>query len=43
LHESYLVHGYRNVIAKVPAHAQADGKRDSWAVFHDIEAARLIA
>jgi putative transposase len=36
LHQRCLVHVCRNVTAKVPVHAQADVKRDFWAVFDDI-------
>ena len=32
-----MVHVCRNLIAKVPAHAQDQVKRDYWAVFDDIE------
>jgi putative transposase len=37
LHQRCLVHVCRNLIAKVPAHAQDQVKRDYWAVFDDIE------
>jgi len=38
LHQRCLVHVCRNLIAKVPTHAQDQVKRDYWAVFDDIEA-----
>jgi putative transposase len=38
LHQRCLVHVCRNLIAKVPAHAQDQVKRDYWAIFDDIEA-----
>jgi len=38
LHQRCLVHVCRNLIARVPAHAQDQVKRDYWAVFDDIEA-----
>jgi transposase-like protein len=38
LHQRCLVHVCRNLIAKVPAHAQDQVKRDYWAVFDGIEA-----
>jgi transposase-like protein len=37
LHQRCLVHICRNVLAKVPAHAQDQVKRDYWAVFDQIE------
>jgi putative transposase len=37
LHQRCLVHVCRNLIAKVPTHAQDQVKRDYWAVFDDIE------
>jgi putative transposase len=37
LHQRCLVHVCRNLIAKVPAHAQDQVKRDYWAVFDRIE------
>jgi putative transposase len=43
LHQRCLVHVCRNLIAKVPTHAQGEVKRDYWAIFdqiqHDGEAA----
>ena len=33
-----LVHRARNILAKVPRHAQGEVKRDYWAIFEDIEA-----
>jgi putative transposase len=38
LHQRCLVHGSRNLIAKVPTHAQDQVKRDYWAIFDHIEA-----
>ena len=38
LHQRCLVHLCRNLIAKVPTHAQDQVKRDYWAIFDDIEA-----
>jgi putative transposase len=38
LHQRCLVHVCRNLIAKVPTHAQDQVKRDYWAVFDGIEA-----
>jgi putative transposase len=38
LHQRCLVHICRNLIAKVPAHAQDQVKRDYWAVFDQIQA-----
>jgi putative transposase len=38
LHQRCLVHVCRNLIAKVPTHAQDQVKRDYWAIFDDIEA-----
>jgi putative transposase len=38
LHQRCLVHVCRNLVAKVPAHAQDQVKRDYWAVFDRIEA-----
>jgi putative transposase len=38
LHQRCLVHVCRNLIAKVPAHAQDQVKRDYWAVFDQIQA-----
>jgi putative transposase len=38
LHQRCLVHVCRNVVAKVPAHAQDQVKRDYWAIFDGIEA-----
>jgi putative transposase len=38
LHQRCLVHVCRNLIAKVPAHAQDQVKRDYWAIFDHIEA-----
>jgi putative transposase len=37
LHQRCLVHVCRNLIAKVPTHAQDQVKRDYWAVFDQIE------
>jgi putative transposase len=37
LHQRCLVHVCRNLIAKVPTHAQDQVKRDYWAVFDDIQ------
>jgi putative transposase len=37
LHQRCLVHVCRNLIAKVPAHAQDQVKRDYWAIFDDID------
>jgi putative transposase len=37
LHQRWLVHVCRNVLAKVPRHAQDQVKRDYWAVFDQIE------
>jgi putative transposase len=37
LHQRCLVHVCRNLIAKVPAHAQGEVKRDYWAIFDQIE------
>jgi putative transposase len=37
LHQRCLVHVCRNLIAKVPTHAQDQVKRDYWAVFDNIE------
>ncbi len=33
-----LIHRLRNILAKVPKHAQGDVKRDYWAIFEGIEA-----
>jgi putative transposase len=38
LHQRCLVHVCRNVLAKVPRHAQDQVKRDYWAVFDQIQA-----
>jgi putative transposase len=38
LHQRCLVHVCRNLIAKVPAHAQDEVKRDYWAIFDHIQA-----
>jgi putative transposase len=38
LHQRCLVHVCRNLITKVPAHAQDQVKRDYWAIFDHIEA-----
>ena len=38
LHQRCLVHVCRNLIAKVPVHAQDQVKRDYWAIFDRIEA-----
>jgi transposase-like protein len=38
LHQRCLVHVCRNLIAKVPTHAQDQVKRDYWAIFDDIDA-----
>jgi len=38
LHQRCLVHVCRNLIAKVPTHAQDQVKRDYWAVFDQIQA-----
>jgi transposase-like protein len=38
LHQRCLVHVCRNLIAKVPAHAQGEVKRDYWAIFDQIQA-----
>ena len=37
LHQRCLVHVCRNLIAKVPTHAQGEVKRDYWAVFDQIQ------
>jgi putative transposase len=37
LHQRCLVHVCRNLIAKVPAHAQDQVKREYWAIFDDIQ------
>jgi putative transposase len=37
LHQRCLVHVCRNLIARVPAHAQGEVKRDYWAIFDQIE------
>jgi putative transposase len=37
LHQRCLVHVCRNLIAKVPTHAQGEVKRDYWAIFDHIE------
>jgi len=37
LHQRCLVHVCRNLIAKVPTHAQGEVKRDYWAIFDQIE------
>jgi putative transposase len=37
LHQRCLVHVCRNLIAKVPTHAQDQVKRDYWAIFDQIE------
>jgi transposase-like protein len=37
LHQRCLVHVCRNLIAKVPTHAQGEVKRDYWAIFDGIE------
>jgi putative transposase len=37
LHQRCLVHVCRNLIAKVPSHAQGEVKRDYWAIFDQIE------
>jgi putative transposase len=37
LHQRCLVHVCRNLIAKVPSHAQGEVKRDYWAIFDRIE------
>lgn len=34
-----LIHRARNILAKVPKHAQGDVKAEYWAIFNDIEAA----
>jgi putative transposase len=38
LHQRCLVHVCRNLIAKVPAHAQGEVKRDYWAIFDQVQA-----
>ena len=38
LHQRCLVHVCRNLIAKVPTHAQDQVKRDYWAVFDQVQA-----
>jgi putative transposase len=38
LHQRCLVHVCRNLIAKVPTHAQDQVKQDYWAIFDNIEA-----
>jgi putative transposase len=38
LHQRCLVHVCRNLIAKVPTHAQGEVKRDYWAVFDQVQA-----
>jgi putative transposase len=38
LHQRCLVHVCRNLIAKVPTHAQDQVKRDYWAIFDQIQA-----
>jgi putative transposase len=38
LHQRCLVHVCRNLIAKVPAHAQGEAQRDYWAIFDQIQA-----
>jgi transposase-like protein len=38
LHQRCLVHACRNVVEKVPLHAQGEVKRDYWAIFDGIEA-----
>jgi putative transposase len=38
LHQRCLVHVCRNVIAKVPTHAQGEVKRDYWAIFDQVQA-----
>jgi putative transposase len=43
LHQRCLVHVCRNLIAKVPAHAQDQVKRDYWAIFDQIEQEREAA
>lgn len=37
LHQRCLIHVCRNVIAKVPKHAQGEVKRDYWAIFDGID------
>ena len=37
LHQRCLVHVCRNLIAKVPTHAQDQVKRDDWAIFDNID------
>jgi transposase-like protein len=37
-HQRCLVHVCRNLIAKVPAHAQGEVKRDYWAIFDQVQA-----
>jgi putative transposase len=37
LHQRCLVHVCRNLIAKVPKHAQGEVKRDYWAIFDQIQ------
>jgi putative transposase len=36
--DSLRLHACRNLVAKVPSHAQDQVKRDYWAVFDDVEA-----
>jgi len=36
-HQRCTIHVARNVLAKVPKHAQADVKGDDWAIFNGIE------
>jgi transposase-like protein len=38
LHQRCLVHVCRNLIAKVPTHAQGEVKRDYWAIFDQVQA-----
>jgi transposase-like protein len=38
LHQRCLVHACRNVVEKVPLHAQGEVKRDYWAIFDGIDA-----
>jgi putative transposase len=38
LHQRCLIHVCRNLIAKVPAHAQDQVKRDYWAIFDQLQA-----
>ncbi len=39
LHQRCVIHRARNILAKVPKHAQGEVKKDYWAIFDGIEAA----